>query len=197
MIGNPIGLVDKLGSGVFEFFNEPRKGLLKGPEQFIGGIGKGIRSLLTSAVSGGFGSMAKITGSLYGISRSVGGHEKGEENLEKPAHLFTGILYGVKGGVLEIYDGLTGVVIKPVKGCKAKKKKFRNFVTGMGRGVLGFLVSPYAAFFRATHEITQGIANTATFLGKGKISLAGRFRFPRQFGARKILEAYVEDLAQA
>ena len=31
LIGNPVGLVDKLGSGVFEFFNEPRKGMLKGP----------------------------------------------------------------------------------------------------------------------------------------------------------------------
>jgi len=76
------------------------------------------------------------------------------ELLEKPAHLFTGIFYGVKGGLLEIYDGVTGVVIRPIKGCKAKKKKFRSFITGMGRGALGFLVSPYAAFFRMTHEVT-------------------------------------------
>lgn len=38
LIGNPVGLIDKLGTGVFEFFNEPRKGLLKGPKEFAGGI---------------------------------------------------------------------------------------------------------------------------------------------------------------
>jgi hypothetical protein len=42
MIGNPLGLVDKLGTGVFEFFSEPSKGLLKGPDEFIGGVGKGV-----------------------------------------------------------------------------------------------------------------------------------------------------------
>lgn len=34
MLGNPVGIVDKLGTGVFEFFNEPRKGILKGPKGF-------------------------------------------------------------------------------------------------------------------------------------------------------------------
>ena len=42
IIGNPVGLVDKLGTGVFEFVSEPTKGLLKGPDEFIGGIGKGV-----------------------------------------------------------------------------------------------------------------------------------------------------------
>ena len=69
LIGNPIGLVDKLGSGVFEFFNEPRKGLLKGPAEFVGGMGKGVTSLVTNVVSGSFDTVSKITGSLYGIAK--------------------------------------------------------------------------------------------------------------------------------
>lgn len=197
LIGNPIGLVDKLGSGVYEFFNEPRKGLLKGPEQFISGIGKGVRSLLSNIVSGSFGSVGKVTGSLYGITRSIGGHDTGEENLEKPANLFTGVFYGVKGGLIEVYDGVTGVVIKPVKGCRSKKKKFSKFLNGVRKGIFGLAMSPFAAVLRISHEVTQGIANTATFLGKGRIKLAGRFRFPRQFGTRKILEPYNEEIAQA
>jgi hypothetical protein len=35
LLGNPVGLIDKLGTGVFEFFNEPRKGLIKGPKEFV------------------------------------------------------------------------------------------------------------------------------------------------------------------
>ena len=73
MIGNPIGLVDKLGTGVLEFFNEPMQGLLKGPEEFVGGIGKGVKSLTTNVVSGSMESVSKITGSLYSVLKNVSG----------------------------------------------------------------------------------------------------------------------------
>lgn len=42
IIGNPVGLVNKLGTGVYEFISEPSKGLLRGPDEFVGGIGKGV-----------------------------------------------------------------------------------------------------------------------------------------------------------
>ncbi len=73
LLGNPLGLIDKLGTGVFEFFNEPRKGLLLGPKEFAQGLGKGVKSLLTNVVSGSFDSVSKITGSLYGIVKNVSG----------------------------------------------------------------------------------------------------------------------------
>ena len=69
IIGNPIGLIDKLGSGVFEFFNEPRKGLMKGPKEFAQGLGKGLKSLVTSVVSGSLNSVSRVTGSLYSIAK--------------------------------------------------------------------------------------------------------------------------------
>jgi vacuolar protein sorting-associated protein 13A/C len=97
MIGNPLGLVDKLGTGVIEFFNEPRKGLLKGPEEFVGGIGKGVKSLATNVVSGSFDSVSRITGSLYSVIKNVSGEEKVE--LKKPDHIIDGVYEGVKGGV--------------------------------------------------------------------------------------------------
>lgn len=34
MIGNPLGLIDKVGTGVIEFFNEPIKGMVKSPKHF-------------------------------------------------------------------------------------------------------------------------------------------------------------------
>lgn len=67
LIGNPIGLLDKLGSGVFEFFNEPRKGILKGPKEFAKGLGKGVASLITNVVSGSLNSVGRVTGSLYSL----------------------------------------------------------------------------------------------------------------------------------
>ena len=55
LIGNPINLIEGLGTGIFEFFNEPRKGLLKGPEEFGIGIAKGARSLVSNIVGGVLG----------------------------------------------------------------------------------------------------------------------------------------------
>ena len=76
LIGNPVGLIDKLGTGVFEFFNEPRKGLLKGPKEFVGGVGKGVKSLVTGVISSSFDSVSKITGSLYSVAKSVSGDKE-------------------------------------------------------------------------------------------------------------------------
>ena len=75
LLGNPVGFVDKLGSGVFEFINEPRKGLIKGPKEFVGGIGKGVTSLVTGVVSASFGSVSLITGSLYSMAKNVTGQD--------------------------------------------------------------------------------------------------------------------------
>ena len=82
MIGNPLGLVDKLGTGVFELFSEPKKGLLQGPQQFVGGVGKGVQSLTTNVVSGGTEFVGNITGSVYGLVKRVGGDEN--TTVQKP-----------------------------------------------------------------------------------------------------------------
>lgn len=75
IIGNPLGLVDKLGTGVFEMVTEPAKGLLRGPDEFVGGVGKGVQSLVGNVVSGGFESISKISGSLYSVFKNVGGEK--------------------------------------------------------------------------------------------------------------------------
>jgi len=65
LIGNPIGLVDKLGTGFIELFNEPRKGFVDGPLQFGEGLAKGLNSLVSNVIGGGFETVGKITGTLY------------------------------------------------------------------------------------------------------------------------------------
>ena len=73
MIGNPIGLIDKVGTGVVELFSEPIKGFVKNPKYFAKGMGKGARSLVGNVVEGSFDSVTKITGSLYGLMKVAGG----------------------------------------------------------------------------------------------------------------------------
>jgi vacuolar protein sorting-associated protein 13A/C len=192
LLGNPVGFVDKLGSGVFEFFNEPRQGLIKGPKEFVGGVGKGVTSLVTGVVSASFDSVSKISGSLYNVAKSVTGQEalphKRSENVAE------GVYDGVVGGGKEIIGGVTGIFTKPFQG--ARQEGAKGFIKGVGKGVLGLVASPFTAVLRAGHSVTQGVTNTAIRIKKGKLPQYGRFRHPRYINSRSILEPYDEDFAE-
>ena len=67
-------MIDKLGTGVFELFSEPTNALLEGPEEFVGGVGKGVKSFVSNIVTGSFESVSKISGSLYTLLKGIEGH---------------------------------------------------------------------------------------------------------------------------
>ena len=69
LIGNPVGLVGKIGTGFKELFNEPRKGFVNGPIHFGKGVAMGVNSLLTNVVGGGFDTVSKITGTLLNATK--------------------------------------------------------------------------------------------------------------------------------
>lgn len=101
---------------MFEFFNEPRKGLMLGPKEFAGGVGKGVRSLVTNIISGSFDSVSKITGSLYGVLKNVSGNNAlvgDQTSFKKPDNAVEGIYEGLKGGTIEIFSGVAGIFTKP------------------------------------------------------------------------------------
>jgi len=195
IIGNPIGLIDKLGTGVFEFFNEPRKGLLKGPKEFAEGIGKGVKSLVSGVISGGFGSVSRITGSLYTVVRGVGGDDDAYDRINRNDNILEGVYHGVKGGLEDLAEGVAGLLLKPLQGAEAGG--VGGFLKGVGSGLLGAVTAPLSAVLRVGTSVTTGIANTATFLRNGRVVRKGRFRFPRPVGARRIIEPYNEEIAQA
>ena len=195
LLGNPVGLIDKLGTGVLELFNEPIKGVLKGPKAFAQGVSKGIRSLVGNVVAGSFGSISKITGNLYGLVLEVGGDSKGADRLNEGDNAFDNIYQGLKGGVIHLAEGVTGIFLKPWKG--AKQGGAKGLFKGIGAGLLGIVTSPLSAALRIGTGITTGVTNAATFLAKGKVTPLGRVRFPRHFNPRKVLEAYNFEVAEA
>jgi hypothetical protein len=42
MIGNPVGLISKMGTGIYELARDPILGIQEGPEEFLEGIGTGM-----------------------------------------------------------------------------------------------------------------------------------------------------------
>ncbi|CAG9327163.1 unnamed protein product [Blepharisma stoltei] len=195
ILGNPIGLIDKLGTGVFEFLNEPAKGALKGPKAFAHGIEKGIRSLVGNVISGGFGSVSKVTGKLYGIVREVGGDNKAAERINDSDNAILDIYGGVKGGVKDLAEGITGIFTKPISG--AKEAGASGFLKGIGSGIIGAFSAPVSAALRLGVGIASGMTSAGTLIAQGKVNPRGRARFPRYFNMRKVLEPYNNETAQA
>ena len=70
-LGNPVGLVNNLGTGVKDFFYEPAQGIMKSPSDFAKGMQKGSLSLFTNSTYGVFNAASKITGSVSQSSADV------------------------------------------------------------------------------------------------------------------------------
>ncbi|CAG9332100.1 unnamed protein product [Blepharisma stoltei] len=194
LLGNPIGLIDKLGTGVFEFLNEPVKGALKGPKSFALGLEKGVRSLIGNVIAGGFGSVTKLTGGLYELVKEVN-QDEGAEALYQSDSAALNVYSGVKGGVVEIAQGFTGIFTKPWKG--ARKSGVTGFFKGIGSGLLGVATAPLLAALRLGTGIAAGITSAGTLLANGKVDPKGRVRFPRHFNAKYVLVPYNHEIAEA
>lgn len=67
----------------------------------------------------------------------------------------------------------------------------------MGSGVIGVVASPFTATLRFGTNVATGIKNTAIKIGKGKLPTYGRFRHPRCFNSKNILQPYDESIAEA
>ena len=194
LIGNPLGLVEKLGTGVFEFFAEPAKGLIGGPKAFAKGLGKGINSLLTGVIGGSFESISKISGTLYHAVKTATGDEISQYNPENES-IGRNLLEGLKEGGLDIYHGLTGIISKPIIGGKTGGAK--GFFKGVLSGASGLITTPVKLVLKVGHVISTSIASTAYLISNGKIQTYGRVRFPRHQSPSKLIQSYNQSFAQA
>ena len=111
LLGNPVGLLNKIGMGFVELSREPAIGMRQGTTGFLKGIGKGLGGLVKGVVGGTFDSLSALTGSLYSIIKET---TWGEDTRDEVAgNVGTGLYHGVKGIGVELYHGVGGVFVKP------------------------------------------------------------------------------------
>jgi len=187
-IGNPIGLFNNLGTGFKDFFYEPAQGIIRSPEEFGKGLAKGSLSLLKNSVYGMFNTISKITGA---VGKSFAALSLDDEYLtrrqhtyrKKPRHAGEGLFMGVKGLSMGIFDGVTGIVRKPVEG--ALQGGAKGFAKGVVQGMVGVAVKPVAGVMDLATRTTEGIKNTTNlFMEKNRV------RPPRAFAKGKVLTEY-------
>ncbi|GAM18638.1 hypothetical protein SAMD00019534_018130 [Acytostelium subglobosum LB1] len=191
VIGNPVGLFRNFGTGVQDFFVEPAQGLVESPAAFGKGLAKGTTSLLKNSVYGTFNSISKITGTIgSGIATLSFDdkylQERKAQNAKKPKHLGEGLAMGGIGLGKGLFQGITGIVTKPIEG--AKRDGMAGLAKGLVQGVVGVAVKPATAVIDMTTKATEGIRNT-TNLHETK----DRSRPPRYFGADQLLKPFEMD----
>ena len=181
ILGSPVTLVDKLGTGVYDFFHEPAQGFVAGPEAFAVGLAKGTHSLLKNTVTGVFGSASKFTGAVSDGLVKAGMDEEWERArqeaaLRRPKHVGEGLQQGLMGMVEGIGMGVAGVVIQPVRGFE--EEGGIGLVKGIGRGAAGLVLRPTVGIVDIFTKTTEGIENMGHIADAAHLH---RIRPPRSF----------------
>ena len=199
LIGNPVNFIEGLGSGFFELVNEPRKGFLLGPKQFGKGLLKGLGGFFSGVVGGTLGVVQRVSGTFYSATQTIMG--KGREFIieeeDEPTNIISGIGRGIYGGLKELASGVTGIFMYPYKKYQ-QKKTVTSLIKAIGKGLLGLIISPFAAIFKLVYSISAGTKNTINTIAGKKVLVTSRFRHPRvMLGGDEPIHRYDPTLAEA
>eukprot|EP01084_Bolivina_argentea_P293504 504803_1 len=201
IIGNPIQLVKNLGTSVKDFFYEPINGITESPDKFVRGLGRGTGSLVSGVIGGLFGSVSKITGTLGKIATEATFDDDAiykrriHQINNKPRHVGEGLTKGTVSIAKGFWDGVSGLVMQPVK--EVKKKGASGIATGIGKGVAGLVMKPVAGVLDAATNVATGIGNTPDALLEKTIKPIQRIRLPQTLQKQSKLSKYKKKLALA
>lgn len=190
-LGNPVGFLDHIGTGVRDFVYEPLEGLKVGGKGFSKGLAKGTASLVTNTLDGTFDAASKISGTFgQGLATmSLDDHYQQIRARARRHHvrgIREGLIQGSKELSLGVYEGVAGLVLGPMRG--AQENGALGFVKGTITGIIGLPVKPVAGIFDFASRATQGVRNRSLQNGQNM----RRVRRPRVFGRYNELKCYKE-----
>jgi Vacuolar-sorting-associated 13 protein C-terminal/SHR-binding domain of vacuolar-sorting associated protein 13/Autophagy-related protein C terminal domain len=193
ILGNPIGLLNNLGTGVVDFLYEPVHGVIKGPIGIGKGLIRGTGSLLKNTVQGTFGTVSKLANTFSTAITLTQDKEylssRQREKMNKPKNVVDGVGMGFKVFFSNLGKGIAGVITEPIKGYK--KKKTKGLFIGGAKGLSGLLIKPIAGVLDAASKAAEGVKNTADVFNKSIIFQ--RSRVPRTFyGDKSFIKPYNE-----
>ncbi|CAG2221758.1 VPS13A_C [Mytilus edulis] len=177
-----------MAEGIEDLFYEPYQGAIQGPEEFAEGLALGVRSLFGHAVGGAAGAVSRITGALgKGIATLTlddDYQKKRKEAMNKrPANVREGFARGGKGLVMGVFDGVTGIVRKPIE--DAQTEGVGGFFKGLGKGLVGVVTRPTSGVIDFASSSFEGIKRIADMSVEVR-----RLRNPRIFSGDKIIRPY-------
>lgn len=194
VIGNPVGLLLGIGEGVTDLFYEPFQGAIQGPEEFAEGLALGVKSLFGHAIGGAAGAASRITGTLgkglAALTLDKEYQKKRRQNISRRPQDFThGIAESGKGLVMGVFDGVTGIVTKPIEG--ARESGVGGFFKGVGKGLIGVVTRPTAGVVDFASGSLDAVKRVTQVSDDVK-----RLRVPRFIQPDGIIRSYVKREAE-
>ena len=163
IVGNPMGLVTGVASGVVDFFYEPGQALMTNPSEIGAALSKGTMSLIGGTIGGSMNTVSKMTGA---VGKGLGSLTMDESYItqRRGVALAEDAPDGLRRGVEHVGSGMvrgvTGIVTNPYK--EGKKSGASGFMKGMGKGLVGAVVKPAAGVLDLASDVSSGIKASAT-----------------------------------
>lgn len=182
LVGNPAALFDSVAIGARDLFSEP--GRAKGGGEFLFGVGRGSKSLITHTVGGIVGSISGIPKAVSsGLETAVGdeaylaererirGSQLSGGRRMASSNPAQGVVTGVFSLAHGISSGVTGLFRDPVQG--AMQGGASGFFKGVRKGLVGGVVKPVAGVIDLIAEpvavISKNINETGSERRQGQI----------------------------
>lgn len=177
LLGNPVGLLKNISTGVKDFFYEPSQAFVRGPTAFTQGLARGVSSLARNTVFGFSTTTSKI---LTSLNKGLVALMVDEYTGFKPRNFVQGFV-----------QGIAGLVVAPVQGFK--KQGFRGVLWGLLIGVSGCIVKPIVGLLNLASRTSDAISAIVDMKPENKQKLK-RVRPPRFFNSSdSVLGLYREE----
>jgi hypothetical protein len=200
VLGNPVGLVNSLGTGVYDLFYEPAQGVVMGPMEAGHGVVKGVSSLVGNVIGG-------VTNTASGAVRSVSNgfamlsmddkflaERRAMHSRGKSKNIAEGTFGGVKTIGTGVLDGVSGIFIKPVEG--AQKGGVKGFGVGVWQGLTGAVIKPVTGVLDGVSQTVDGVQGSVlgvtSYLASGAQpdSPEQQRRLPRHIDVFGVLQTF-------
>lgn len=182
IIGNPLGLITYIGSGVKDLIEKPIEGVQRGPLGLGIGIVEGSSSFVKKTLTGTLNSISALTETVgTGLAMLTFDekymHKRSKMMLHKPKHIFEGLYEGGHSFVKGVKSGVKSMFLFPKEGIE--KEGYPGLLKGSVQGISSLIIKPIGGIFDATSKTAEGLKNIGTYY-EDKAN-DERFRAPRAF----------------
>jgi hypothetical protein len=195
-IGNPFLLMESFEQAGKDLISEtvsaknPFLGVAKGAASFSRNVSHGILSFGTGIT----GTMTSGLSAATFDKKYIEDHRR-SDILDTPENALDGVAMGMKRFGKGMFEGITGIVTKPVKG--ARSGGVGGFFKGLGKGLIGLPVKPIVGIMGATNKMLEGVRNTTKATSESR-KVANHVRLRRMtYGPRPCIRIYDEADATA
>ncbi|PWN25799.1 DUF1162-domain-containing protein [Jaminaea rosea] len=193
VLGNPLGLISGIGSGVSDLLYSPIEGLVLHGNRELGlSIARGAGSFVRKTVYGVSDSISRLTSSVgsglaaASLDRDFEARRRMARFRNKPRHALTGVTAGASSFFTSLTSAVEGVALRPIEG--AERGGALGFLRGLGKGGVGLLVKPAVGAFDLAASLGEGVRNTTTVFDSSND--IDRVRLPRYVAPDLIVRPY-------